>query len=270
VDVAAAWGVSSLPTDVGRDTAAILAAAADGLLSGLVVGGVDPADLPNPGHALAAIRQARFVVSLELRPSAVTEHADVVFPVAPVAEKAGTFLDWEGRERPFDAALASQALSDARVLNMLADELGAGIKLATLDDVRRELAEVGPWEGARAAAPTQSAGAPAAPAKGEAVLATWRLLLDLGTLQEGEPHLAGTAHVPVARLSAATAAEIGVLDGNPVKVATDSGSVTVPLVITAMPDRVVWLPAHSAGASAQLDLAAAAGSVVRIAPGSNT
>ena len=114
------------------------------------------------------------------------------------------------------------------------------------------------------------AGAPATPAKGEAVLATWRLLLDLGSLQEGEPHLAGTAHVPVARLSAATAAEIGVVDGNPVKVATDSGSVTVPLVITAMPDRVVWLPAHSAGASAQLDLAAAAGSVVRIAPGSNT
>ena len=270
VDVAAAWGVSSLPTDAGRDTAAILAAAADGLLGGLVIGGVDPADLPHPGHALAAIRQAGFVVSLELRPSAVTEHADVVFPVAPVAEKAGTFLDWEGRERPFDAALESQALSDARVLNMLADELGSGIKLATLEDVRRELAEVGPWEGSRAAAPTEPAGAPATPAKGEAVLATWRLLLDLGTLQEGEPHLAGTAHVPVARLSAATAAEIGVLDGNPVKVATDSGSVTVPLVITAMPDRVVWLPAHSAGASAQLDLAAAAGSVVRIAPGSNT
>ena len=31
------------------------------------------------------------------RASAVTEQADVVFPVAPVAEKAGTFVDWEGR-----------------------------------------------------------------------------------------------------------------------------------------------------------------------------
>jgi NADH-quinone oxidoreductase subunit G len=269
VDVAAVWGVSALPTDAGRDSAAILAAAADGRLGALVIGGVDPADLPDPGHALAAIRQAGFVVSLELRPSAVTEHADVVFPVAPVAEKAGTFLDWEGRERPFDAALASQALSDARVLNMLADELGSGINLATLDDARRELAELESWEGTRAATPSQSAGQPAQPGKGEAVLASWRLLLDLGSLQEGEPHLAGTAHVPVVRLSAATAAEIGVLDGDPVRVATDSGSVTVPLVITAMPDQVVWLPAHSAGASAQLDLAAAAGSIVRIAPGSN-
>ena len=116
----------------------------------LVVGGVEPGRPARPRgtHLPPSVggvrRQPRAA-----RQSAVTEHADVVFPVAPVAEKAGTFLDWEGRERPFDAALASQALSDARVLNMLADELGAGIGSATLDDVRRELAEVGPWEGAR-------------------------------------------------------------------------------------------------------------------------
>ena len=35
------------------------------------------------------------------------------------------------------------------------------------------------------------------------------MLLDAGRLQDGEPHLAGTARPPVARLSAATAAEIG-------------------------------------------------------------
>ena len=45
------------------------------------------------------------MVSLELRPSEVTEHADVVLPVAAVAEKAGTFLNWEGRVRLFEAAL---------------------------------------------------------------------------------------------------------------------------------------------------------------------
>ena len=46
VDVGAAWGVIGLPEQVGRDTAAIIAAAAEGQLAGLVVGGVDPADLP--------------------------------------------------------------------------------------------------------------------------------------------------------------------------------------------------------------------------------
>jgi NADH-quinone oxidoreductase subunit G len=247
----------------------MLALATKGRLGGLVIGGVDPVDLPNPGQALTAIRKVGFVVSLELRASAVTEHADVVLPVAPVAEKAGTFLDWEGRARPFDAALETQALSDARVLSMLAEELGAPIHLSSLGDVRRELAELDPWEGARpdlAAVPSATV---AQPGKGEAVLSTWRLLLDLGSLQEGEPHLAGTAHVVVARLSAATAAEIGAVDGGGLTVTSDSGSVTVPLLVTAMPDRVVWLPAHSAGADVALDLAVGAGSVVRIAPGSS-
>jgi NADH dehydrogenase/NADH:ubiquinone oxidoreductase subunit G len=40
-----------------------------------------------------------------LRESAVTDLADVVFPVAPVVEKAGSFVNWEGRIRPFEAAL---------------------------------------------------------------------------------------------------------------------------------------------------------------------
>ena len=88
--MARAWGKGSLPAAPGRDTTAILAAAADGELGALVVAGVDPADLPDPQAALHALEVAPFVVSLELRASAVTDRADVVFPVAAVAEKAGT------------------------------------------------------------------------------------------------------------------------------------------------------------------------------------
>ena len=100
-EVARTWGKSSLPASPGRDTAAMLAAAADGELGALVVAGVDPADLPDPQAALHAIEMAPFVVSLELRASAVTARADVVFPVAAVAEKAGTFVNWEGRGGSF-------------------------------------------------------------------------------------------------------------------------------------------------------------------------
>ena len=105
-DVARAWGVGSLPAEPGRDTGEILAAAAAGEIDALLVGGVDPADLPDPQAALAAIEQAGFVVSLELRASAVTDRADVVLPVAAVAEKPGTFVNWEGRPGEFGAALA--------------------------------------------------------------------------------------------------------------------------------------------------------------------
>ena len=106
VDLGTVWG-RTVPHDTGRDTDAILAAAATGELAALVVGGVDPVDLPDPAAALAALGTAGFVVSLEVRASAVTALADVVLPVAPVAEKAGMFVDWEGRVRPFAKVLAS-------------------------------------------------------------------------------------------------------------------------------------------------------------------
>ena len=105
-EVARAWGKASLPAAPGRDTTAILAAAPHGELGALVVAGVDPADLPDPAAALHAIEMAPFVVSLELRASAVTDRADVVFPVAAVAEKAGTFVNWEGRGGSFERRAA--------------------------------------------------------------------------------------------------------------------------------------------------------------------
>jgi NADH-quinone oxidoreductase subunit G len=62
-------------------------------------------------------------------------------------------------------------------------------------------------------------------------------------MQDGEPALAGTARPVVARMSAATAAEAGAADGDKVTVATDRGSVTVPVEVVPMADHVVWLPA---------------------------
>jgi NADH-quinone oxidoreductase subunit G len=266
VDVGAVWAVGTLPPLPGRDTSGMLAALADGSLSGAVVGGVELADLPDPAAARAALDAADFVVSMEVRRSDVTELADVVLPVAPVAEKSGTFLTWEGRERPFPAVFPdSSAMPDGRVLSALADELEVRLEVPTVEAARAELAELGRWDGARPDAPTADATEPPAPGTGEAVLATWRMLLDLGRLQDGEPYLAATARRPVARLSAATAAEIGVAAGDSVTVSTPTGTVTLPLEVTEMPDRVVWVPANSPGSRVHLDLGVTAGTVVAIA-----
>jgi NADH-quinone oxidoreductase subunit G len=244
-EVAHAWQVGELPADSGRDTRAIVEAARSGAVDALVVGGVDPADL---GIADAAAAFAKpFVVSLELRPSAVTEVADVILPVAAHAEKAGTFVDWEGRTRPFEAALESTFVSDYRVLDMLADEMGEFLGTRTATEVRTEMSALGPWSGARVAAPSVPAGDVPSPAAGSLVLATWRHLLDKGSLQDGEPFLAGTAPKPVARVSAATAADLGVVDGDEVTVTADGVSVTAPVLVTEMADHVLWLPTNSAG-----------------------
>ncbi|WP_460459609.1 molybdopterin dinucleotide binding domain-containing protein, partial [Angustibacter peucedani] len=267
VDLQAAWGVDALPTEPGRDTAGIVAAAVAGELSALVVGGVDPADLPDPDAALAALDAADFVVSLELRPGAVTERADVVLPVAPVAEKGGTFWTWEGRERPFGDVLASSAMSDYRVLDLVADEMDVALGLRDLTAVRSEAAEIAVWDGERVAAPTTTAAEPPAVGPNQAVLATWHLLLDGGRLQDGEPWLAGTARRPVARLSSTTAAEVGVADGEALTVSTERGALTLPVVVTPMPDRAVWLPTHQTGHRVRATLGVDAGAVVTLSRG---
>lgn len=267
-----AWHVAELPTAPGHDADGMLAAAADGTLGALLVGGVEPGDFADPDAVLAALDAAGFVVSLELRHSAVTERADVVFPVAPTAQKAGAFVNWEGRYRGFKPALhgttAQAGQSDHRVLDALADEMGVYLGVSTVEAARAELAALGTWDGKRAAGPHNSAASsapgPAEPGAGEAILTGWRMLLDAGRLQDGEPHLAGTARPPLVRLSAGTAAEIGADDGDEVTVSTARGSITLPLKVTDMPDRVVWLPLNSPGSAVHRQLGATQGSVVRI------
>ncbi|MER7537032.1 NADH-quinone oxidoreductase subunit G [Streptomyces sp. NPDC097704] len=270
-EVAAAWGVRELPHRYGRDTGQILEAASGGELAALLVAGVEVADLPDPARAREALDTA-FVVSLELRPGEVTERADVILPVAAVAEKSGTFLNWEGRARLFEAALKPEQMtrplapSDARVLHMLADALDVHLGLPDLRSARRELDRLGGWTEERATEPSSPAQPAPRPGDGEAVLAGHRLLLDLGRLQEGDTALAGTRHAAVARLSAATAADTGVKDGDVLEVTGPTGSVTFPLQVTDMPDRVVWLPLNSTGRGVLSDTGAHPGDLVRIGP----
>ncbi|WP_067969848.1 NADH-quinone oxidoreductase subunit G [Nocardiopsis trehalosi] len=265
-EVARAWGVGVLPEREGRGTEAILAAAAAGDLDALVIGGVDLDDLPDPALARAALARVPFVVSLELRASNVTDRADVVLPVAAVAEKSGTFLDWEGRERPFGNALkVPGALSDLRVLAAVADEMDVHLGLPDAAAARGELARLGTWTGERVPDPlTRPADRPD-PGPGRAVLSTWRQLLGGGRMEDGEPYLAGTARPALARVSAATAAEIGLADGGRLRVTGDGGSVSVPAVVADMPDRVVWLPANARDCDVRRDLGARAGAVVALA-----
>jgi NADH-quinone oxidoreductase subunit G len=261
--VSSAWSVTTLPTATGRDTNEILAGA--DAFGALMVGGVELADLPDPVAAAEALDAAPFVVSLEIRHSAVTERADVVFPVAPVVEKAGTFLNWEGRPRPFEPALRnSGAVTDMRVLHMIADEMGVEFGLPHMAAARDELASLGVWDGARPEPPSVTPEGVPRPGLGQAVLASWRMLLDAGRLQDGEPHLAATARRPVARLSAATADEIGVSGGDSVAVSTENGSITLPLEVTEMAERVVWVPMNSATSLVHQKLRVTEGVVVSI------
>ena len=260
--VAAAWGMAAadLPA-AGFCGPDLLDAATRGDLAALLVGGVELGDYPDPRLAQAAVEGAGFVVSLENHHSAVTAAADVVLPVAVVTEKSGTFLNWEGRPRPFGQVFRDAlTMTDARVLAMIADAMGVDLP-GEVDAIRRELAALGPWTGSRTTAPLVAAAGNEPGVR----LASWRLLLDSGVMQEGEPHLAATARPTVARLSAATAEAAGI--GDTVTVTGPIGSLTLPAEIDDLVDDVVWLPLNSPGCHVYADLGAMPGDQVRISPG---
>jgi len=265
-EVGAAWDVIGLPALAGRDTSAMIAAAASGELGGLLVGGIDPADLVGSEELLEALSRS-FVVSLELRESAVTDLADVVLPVAAHQEKAGTFVNWEGRVRTFEAALSTNAMSDHRVVDLLAAEMGEFLGVRSLADARADMRVLGPWTGERASVPTvEPAPSPSLEA-GHVVLASWHHLLDSGRMQDGEPFLAGTAPQTRALLSPRTADLHGLVDGDTVRVSTGSGDITIPVTVRDMADHVIWLPTNSPGSAVRSTLGVDAGGAVCLTKG---
>ncbi|MEO6473031.1 MAG: NADH-quinone oxidoreductase subunit G [Aeromicrobium sp.] len=266
-DLAAAWGVRTIPAKKGRDTGGILAAAESGAIKALVIGGVELDDLPNPAQARAALKVADFVVSLEIRESDVTAVADVVLPVASVVEKPGMFVNWEGRARTFGAVLTeSNSLTDLRVLAGIAEELGAPLGFRSVDQARTDMQEVGPWDGPRADFPAVSP-EPTAVKKGSVLLDTWRLMIDDGVGQDGQELYRHTARPAVIRASAATLKKAGAGAGDTVTLATSTGEVSFFAEVADLPEGVVWAPSNSAGQSLRVSLGAGYGDVVSLEGG---
>jgi NADH-quinone oxidoreductase subunit G len=267
VDVATAWGVDGLPEAEGRDADGIVGALAAAELHGLVVAGVDPADTTDPVETRAAIAAASFVVALDLRRTEVTDAADVVFPVAPVSDKAGSFVNWEGRLRPFEAALRNPAsLPELRILSGIADELGTPLGFRTVPEVRAEMAQLGPWDGERPGLDTASPSGSAYSTNDDAAglrLATWKQSIDNGRMQDGDKYLKATARTPVALVTQ----DVYDACGPTVTLTGDRGSVTLPAEVgDDLVDGVVWVPANSFGAGVLSDLASP-GSRVRVEGG---
>jgi NADH-quinone oxidoreductase subunit G len=269
VDAGAAWGVTSLPDRAGRDGDQIVAAAAAGELGALVVAGVDLRDLPDPALAAEALSTAPFVVSLEVRASEVSSSADVVFPVAPVTDKAGSFVDWEGRVRSFRQVFHEPSvLPEVRILAGIAEEMGVRFGIRTTDQARAEMESFGAWEGERAPFP----GTPASPSHetaglppGHLLLATWKQLVDDGRMLDGDEYLKATGRRAVALVSPATLAALGADAGQLVTIATDRGAMELPVGTADLPDHVVWAPSTAVGMSLTGELGAATpGTVVRL------
>ena len=240
-----AWG--EIPAQRGLDATQMLEAAADGRLKALVVGGVDLRDFDDPAAARKALDQVDFLVSLEVRRSEVTDRADVVLPVAPPLEKNGTFINWEGRLRPFGQAIASRSQTDRLVFDALASEFGVDLGLHDLVGLYDQVNPLMQWNGQREEFVPAKASELVEVGQGEALLATHKPMLDAGRLQDGASMLAGSARRPVVFASRATVAGLGIDEGEELTLSTQRGSITLPLQFADLPDGVVWVPECSQG-----------------------
>jgi NADH-quinone oxidoreductase subunit G len=205
----------------------------------------------------------------------VTQAADVVLPIAPPVEKSGSYLDWEGRRREFGTTIRSVTASvpDCRVLDSLGIEMDVDLFTQTPAAAWAGFAALGTYRNIKRDISRhtgrQASGTDTAPELGEGkvLLATWRQLLDNGSMQDGEPHLAGTARPVVALLSEASAAELGVDLGGTVTVSTQRGSITLPVAAADLPPGVVWVPGNSGPATVRRSLGVGHGAVVTVGSG---
>ncbi len=88
-------------------------------------------DCQDPVAALAAMKQAEFVVALSPYKHAAVDYADVLLPVSPFTETSGTFINAEGRVQSFNGAV--KPLGETRPAWKVLRVLGNLLNLAGFD-----------------------------------------------------------------------------------------------------------------------------------------
>ncbi len=96
------------------------------------------------------------------------------------------------------------------------------------------------------------------------MLASWRQLIDIGSLSVDEPALASTARAALVRVNAATAERLGLVEGEPATVRSEQGAITLPVALADLPDGVIWLPGNSPGSRIRSELGVGHGDLVGV------
>jgi NADH-quinone oxidoreductase subunit G len=108
-------------------------------------------DTANPRLARAAMSAAECVIALSPYKHRAMEYAQVLLPIAPFTETAGSFVNTEGRLQSFEAATRphAEARPAWKVLRVIGNLLGIdGFGHETIEDVRTELtAAIGDIDG---------------------------------------------------------------------------------------------------------------------------
>jgi NADH-quinone oxidoreductase subunit G len=133
----------AVPGPGGLDAAAMLA---EPRKAYLLLNAEPELDCHDPRTAMKAMHATEFVISLSAFKGSAAEYANVMLPIAPFTETAGTFVNAEGRMQSFNGVV--KPLGEARpawkVLRVLGNLLGlAGFDHDNSEQVRDEAAKPG-------------------------------------------------------------------------------------------------------------------------------
>ncbi len=241
--------VGAMPGAGGLNAGQMLTQGMPALLLLHVEPELDAADAP---AARAALQRSGLVVALTSFKDATVENADVLLPIAPFTETAGSFVNAEGRLQTFTGV--APPLGETRpawkVLRVLGNLLELdGFEQDNAEQVRTEAIGDAAAIAARLDNRTETALAPI-----EHAAAAWQRIADVpiyatDALVRRAPSLQRTAdaRAPVASLPSTLWAELGLRHGEPVRI--EQGAHT--LIIAAVEDAglaagVVRVPAGHA------------------------
>ncbi|MFK3736699.1 NADH-quinone oxidoreductase subunit NuoG [Massilia sp. TN1-12] len=210
----------------------------------VLLGAEPELDAANPAQAIAALNGAEMVVAMSAFKHGM-DYADVLLPISPFSETAGTFVNCEGRAQSFNGTV--KPLGETRpawkVLRVLGNLLGlSGFDYENSEAIRDEALGKGNTDlSAKLNNVAKLAPTAARYGNGEQLerLADVPIYFADAIARRSEPLLrTADAQAPLATISAQLAEKLGVQAGDKVAVSQGQGSV----VLTANVDR--HLPAN--------------------------
>jgi len=192
-------------------------------------------DAANAQAARAALQQARMVVAMTPFADAAVDGADVMLPIAPFTETAGTFVNAEGRVQSFQGVVKPRG--DTRpawkVLRVLGNLLGLqGFDFESAEAVRADA--LGDESALASRLSNACETTPAAPAAAPAAQGLQRLaevpIYCTDSLVRRAPALQATADAAAPRASVGTALwqSLGLQPGDSLRVRQDGGEAVLP------------------------------------------
>jgi NADH-quinone oxidoreductase subunit G len=222
-EVETEWG-GDLPAEPGRDTGAILEAAARREIDLLYLVGTDPlTDFPDAALARRAVANVPFLVVQDLSLGDYAEMADAALPAAAYLEKEGHLTDWEGRGQRLTPVRAPAGMSrpDWQIFQELSEAAGTDMGFASLTRMHEEMGSL--LSGRQVVLSAGASRREPAPEGQGLTLFSYPLLVDEGRLSVDADELkTALGQDAFVEIHPEDAERLGLQDGDTARVATEA------------------------------------------------